>query len=209
MNHRKGYNSAKYSAVVPLRPLRRRIALLSLLVLVVSIGGGWLWSSLAVTESTMVLTTPGEVPYPNLNTNDDIEGQQLPDVELQTIDGKAQSSNSLLGAPLIINFWYSTCEPCRREMPVLAYAHEKYGSKISFLGLNMNDSASVAKEFAEKYNVKYEIAFDPSGSFISGLGIATAPTTLFVSKDGVVLDQVAGELTTEKLDALIAEWFPS
>jgi peroxiredoxin len=88
-------------------------------------------------------------------------------------------------------------------------AHEKYGSKISFLGLNMNDSASVAKEFAEKYNVKYEIAFDPSGSFISGLGIATAPTTLFVSKDGVVLDQVAGELTTEKLDALIAEWFPS
>jgi hypothetical protein len=32
---------------------------------------------------------------------------------------------------------------------------------------------------------------------------------LFVSKDGVVLDQVAGELTAEKLDGLIAEWFPS
>ena len=209
MNHRKGHNSAKYSAVVPLRPLRRRIALLSLLVLMVSIGGGWLWSSLAVTESTMILTTPGEAPYPNLNTNDDIEGLRLPVVELQTIDGQAKTSESLIGTPLIINFWYSTCEPCRREMPVLADAHEKYGSKISFLGLNMNDSASVAKEFAEKYNVKYEIAFDPSGSFISGLGIATAPTTLFVSKDGVVLDQVAGELTTEKLDALIAEWFPS
>ena len=209
MNHRKGHNRAKYSAVVPLRPLRRRIALLSLLVLVISIGGGWLWSSLAVTESTMVLTTPGEVPYPNLNTNDDIEGLQLPVVELQTIDGKAQSSSSLLSAPLIINFWYSTCEPCRREMPVLANAHDKYGSKISFLGLNMNDSASVAKEFAQKYNVKFEIAFDPTGAFISGLGIATAPTTLFVSKDGVVLDQVAGELTAEKLDGLIAEWFGS
>ena len=209
MNHRKGHNRAKYSAVVPLRPLRRRIALLSLLVLVVSIGGGWLWSSLAVTESTMVLTTPGEVPYPNLNTNDDIEGQQLPVVELQTIDGKAQSSQSLLGAPLIINFWYATCEPCRREMPVLANAHDKYGSKISFLGLNMNDSASVAKEFAQKYNVNYEIAFDPSGAFISSLGIATAPTTLFISQDGTILDQVAGELTTEKLDGLIAEWFPS
>ena len=209
MNHRKGHNSAKYSAVVSLRPLRRRIALLSLLVLVVSIGGGWLWSSLAVTESTMILTTPGEAPYPNLNTNDDIEGLQLPVVELQTIDGQAKTSESLIGTPLIINFWYSTCEPCRREMPVLADAHEKFGSKISFLGLNMYDSASVAKEFAEKYNVKYEIAFDPSGAFISGLGIATAPTTLFVSKDGVVLDQVAGELTTEKLDALIAEWFPS
>ena len=209
MNHRKGHNSAKYSAVVPLRPLRRRIALLSLLVLVISIGGGWLWSSLAVTESTMVLTTPGEVPYPNLNTNDDIQGQQIPIVELQTIDGKAQSSSSLLGAPLIINFWYSTCEPCRREMPVLANAHDKYGSKISFLGLNMNDSASVAKEFAQKYNVKYDIVFDPSGAFVSGLGIATAPTTLFISQDGTILDQVAGELTTEKLDGLIAEWFDS
>ena len=209
MNHRKGHNRAKYSAVVPLRPLRRRIALLSLLVLVISIGGGWLWSSLAVTESTMVLTTPGEVPYPNLNTNDNIQGQQIPIVELQTIDGKAKSSNSLLGAPLIINFWYSTCEPCRREMPVLANAHEIYGSTISFLGLNMNDSPEVAKEFAEKYNVKYGILFDPSGAFVSGLGIATAPTTLFISQDGTILDQVAGELTTEKLDDLVAEWFGS
>lgn len=209
MNHRKGRNSAKYSAVVPLRPLRRRIALLSLLVLVVSIGGGWLWSNLAVTESTMVLTTPGEVPYPNLNTNENIEGLQLPVVELQTIDGEAQSSQSLLGAPLIINFWYSTCEPCRREMPVLADAHDRHGSRISFVGLNMNDSAGIAQEFAEKYNVKYKIAFDPSGAFISSLGIATAPTTLFVSADGTVLDQVAGELSTKKLDDLIAEWFPS
>jgi peroxiredoxin len=94
-------------------------------------------------------------------------------------------------------------------MPVLAKAHEMYRSTISFLGLNMNDSPEVAKEFAEKYNVNYEIAFDPTGAFISGLGIATAPTTLFVSKDGVVLDQVAGELTAEKLDGLIAEWFGS
>ena len=209
MNHRKGHNSAKYSAVVPLRPLRRRIALLSLLVLVISIGGGWLWSSLAVTESTMVLTTPGEVPYPNLNTNDNIQGQQIPIVELQTMDGQAKSSESLIGTPLIINFWYSTCEPCRREMPVLAKAHEIYGSTISFLGLNMNDSPEVAKQFAEKYNVNYEIAFDPSGAFISSLGIATAPTTLFISQDGTILDQVAGELTTEKLDGLIAEWFGS
>jgi peroxiredoxin len=94
-------------------------------------------------------------------------------------------------------------------MPVLAKAHEIYGSTISFLGLNMNDSASVAKEFAQKYNVNYEIAFDPSGAFISSLGIATAPTTLFISQDGTILDQVAGELTTEKLDGLIAEWFGS
>jgi hypothetical protein len=32
---------------------------------------------------------------------------------------------------------------------------------------------------------------------------------LFISQDGTILDQVAGELTTEKLDGLIAEWFPS
>jgi peroxiredoxin len=194
---------------MPLRPLRRRFGLIGVIVLAVSIGGGWFWSRVAVTESTMLLTTPGETPYPNLNTNDNVEGMGLPAVELQLIDGRTVATASFIGSPMIINFWYSTCEPCRREMPVLARAHSKHGSTIAFLGLNMNDSPAVAQAFATKYKVEFDIAFDPSGSFISKLGVATAPTTLFVNAAGVVVDQVAGELSQEKLDDLIAQWFTS
>ncbi len=71
----------------------------------------------------------------------------------------------------------------------------------------MNDSVETAKEFITKYNVLYDIMFDPSGSFISDLGIATAPMTLFVDAQGVIVDQVAGEITAAKLESLITKWF--
>ncbi|NDD87046.1 MAG: TlpA family protein disulfide reductase, partial [Actinobacteria bacterium] len=35
-------------------------------------------------------------------------------------DGRTISSADWIGTPLVLNFWYSTCEPCRREMPLLA-----------------------------------------------------------------------------------------
>jgi hypothetical protein len=49
--------------------------------------------------------------------------------------------------------------------------------------------------------------FDTSGSFIGDLGIATAPMTLFVDVQGIIVDQVAGEITADKLESLIAKWF--
>ena len=71
----------------------------------------------------------------------------------------------------------------------------------------MNDSVETAKEFITKYDVLYDIMFDTSGSFIGDLGIATAPMTLFVDAQGVIVDQVAGESTADKLESLIAKWF--
>jgi thiol:disulfide interchange protein len=49
--------------------------------------------------------------------------------------------------------------------------------------------------------------FDPSGEFISQLGIATAPTTLFVDATGNIVDQVSGEISAEKLQQLLTQWF--
>jgi hypothetical protein len=71
----------------------------------------------------------------------------------------------------------------------------------------MNDSIETATAFAKKYSVVYDIMFDSSGSFISDLGIATAPMTLFVDAQGKIVDQVAGEITADKLESLIAKWF--
>ena len=82
-----------------------------------------------------------------------------------------------------------------------------HSATIRFVGINMNDSIETATAFAEKYNVSYDIMFDPSGSFISDLGVATAPMTLFVDAQGVIVDQVAGEITADKLESLIAKWF--
>jgi thiol-disulfide isomerase/thioredoxin len=192
---------------VPFSPPQQRKLLIAVVVLAISIGGGWLWSRASEPTLDARLTTPGEVPYPTIATNSEVAGTSLPQASLLTLDNKTIDSTALIGKPLILNFWYSTCEPCRREMPVLAASAETHSSTIRFVGINMNDSIETATAFVAKYNVLYDIMFDPSGSFISTLGIGTAPMTLFVDAQGIIVDQVAGEITADKLESLITKWF--
>lgn len=192
---------------MPHSPPQQRKLLIAVVVLAVSVGGGWLWSSASEPDLDARLTTPGEVPYPSIATNNEVEGTNLPQATLLTLDNKSIDSTTLIGKPLILNFWYSTCEPCRREMPVLTASALAHSTTLRFVGININDSVETAKDFIIKYNVSYEIMFDTSGSFIGDLGIATAPMTLFVDAQGVIVDQVAGEITAAKLDSLITKWF--
>ncbi len=192
---------------MPLSPPQQRKLLIAVVVLVVSVGGGWLWSRVSEPNLDARLTTPGEVPYPSIATNNEVEGTNLPQATLLTLDNKSVDSTTLIGKPLILNFWYSTCEPCRREMPVLTASALAHSATIRFVGINMNDSVETAKAFITKYNVSYDIMFDTSGSFIGDLGIATAPMTLFVDAQGLIVDQVAGEITADKLESLITKWF--
>jgi peroxiredoxin len=138
-------------------------------------------------------------------TNSLLIGSQLPAIKLQNVDGQEISTQSLLGAPLVINVWYSTCEPCRRELPALANADMQYRNLVRFVGVNIKDSTTVAREFAAQYGVEFELLLDKNGLFISQLGIATAPVTLAIDQQGVIVSQKAGEISASELDELVKE----
>ena len=132
-------------------------------------------------------------------------GSKLPAINLENVDGQEVSTQSLLNKPLVVNVWYSTCEPCRRELPALAKADMQYRDQVRFVGVNIKDSATVAREFASQYGVKFELLLDKNGQFISRLGIATAPVTLAIDQQGVIVGQKAGEISASELDELVKE----
>jgi len=132
-------------------------------------------------------------------------GSKLPAINLENVDGQEVSTQSLLNKPLVVNVWYSTCEPCRRELPALAKADMQYRDQVRFVGVNIKDSATVAREFASQYGVKFELLLDKNGQFISQLGIATAPVTLAIDQQGVIVGQKAGEISASELDELVKE----
>ena len=138
-------------------------------------------------------------------TNTLLLGSQLPAIKLETVEGQEVSTQSLLNKPLLINVWYSTCEPCRRELPALANADMQYRNLVRFVGVNIKDSATVAREFAAQYGVEFELLLDKNGLFISQLGIATAPVTLAIDQQGVIVGQKAGEISASELDELVKE----
>lgn len=187
-------------------PARTRLAKQALIIFVV------LFSAFIVARATNDTETPSyeltnsvDLTAGEISTNSRLIGQKLPDLTLTSTNGETISISNLFGKPMIVNVWYSTCEPCRREMPVLASAADRYLNKVRFVGINIKDSANVAKEFADTYGVKFDLLLDTNGQFITTLGIATAPMTLAVSAQGQVIGQVAGEISAEKLDELVKE----
>jgi len=51
----------------------------------------------------------------------------------------------------------------------------------------------------------FEIYLDDNGRFISKTGISTAPVTLAINAQGLVVSQTAGELSASKLDQVVTE----
>lgn len=97
---------------------------------------------------------------------------------------------------MVVNFWFTTCPPCRREMPVLQQAFEEYGNDINFVGINVMDSVSTIRDFTSELGVTYDMLRDQSGDFTTTNGVSAFPTTLFVDSTGRIVQQISGELTS-------------
>jgi thiol-disulfide isomerase/thioredoxin len=136
------------------------------------------------------------------------EGMMLPVVDLEDASDNIVSTDTWLGEPLLVNFWFTTCEPCRREFPVLVQAADEYPG-LRFIGVNLNDTSGRAMAFAAEFGATFEMYFDRDGRLTSAMGVATAPVTLLIDAGGVVRRQITGEVTAPMLRKAIDEVFPS
>jgi len=184
---------------------RRRFLLLAVGVLVVSVAGGWLLSRAgedSTSEGVVVLRPGSTAQDPTIGTNAPNLGKTFPVIKLESLDGDPVTLGDANGLPFLVNFWYSTCEPCKREMPALVAAQKKFG--IDIIGINPRDTAVAARDFADDYGISYQLLRDPNGESLVALGVGTFPMTYLVGGDGTILEQHAGEITTDDLDRMLA-----
>lgn len=183
--------------------LRRQLLARSLVIAVlVSLVVGWWWSRSGDDGYTLD-SSAGSIALNKVST-----GGLLAVVDVLDANGNTISTDTLIGEPLVVNFWFSTCEPCRREFPVLVAADESY-PVLRFIGVNLNDTPAAAASFAAEFGATFETFFDRDGRLTSAMGVATAPVTLLVDAGGVVRLQLTGEITRQMLDDAIAEVFPT
>lgn len=177
--------------------VNRRVLGASIAVaLAVSVIGGYALSrsndgSGTADDVDVVLDTPGIEQLPGISVNAEVEGETLPIVDLVDNDGGTISTADLLGQPLIMNYWFSTCVPCKKELPAFATVHAEFGDRIRFVGVNPVDTPEVNETFARERGVQYELLRDPDGAFTDAVGIANAPVTLFITADGTIVRQTA------------------
>jgi thiol-disulfide isomerase/thioredoxin len=156
----------------------------------------------------VVLDVPGEYQTPGIATNAPVQGQLLAPAEIFDLaDGVINTAQEFIDPndprPLLINFWFSNCQPCKREMPALQEAHRQYGDRVRFIGINPQDSPEITRTFAEELGIDYELFRDPNANFVVANGVATFPTTFFVDADGRIRQQKSGELSPADIRSAI------
>lgn len=123
--------------------------------------------------------------------------------------GDPITSADYSGEVVVLNYWYSTCAPCRAEAPDLAALSTKYeGKGASFLGVNVRDQADTARSFAATFGVPYPSIVDTDGAlqlaFTGTVSPNAVPTTLVIDKEGRVAARILGRVSERSiLDTLI------
>ncbi|MGZ5352520.1 MAG: TlpA family protein disulfide reductase [Actinomycetota bacterium] len=115
----------------------------------------------------------------------------------------------LRGTPVLVNFWGSWCAPCRDEAPDLADAHERFGDRVQFLGVDLLDARESARGFMRDYGWTYPSVFDPSGAIRDDLGLLGQPVTLFIDAAGELVDRWTGPIPPGELAARLERLAPA
>lgn len=158
-------------------------------------------------KSDVVLDEPGIYQEPGIATNAPIEGKLLGHADvLDLADAKVNTATLFTsGRPVVINYWFSNCQPCKREMPALEAAHIANQNRVDFVGINTQDSAEITTSFAADIGVTYRLLRDPNAESVVANGISTYPTTLFVNAAGVIIKQIAGEMSAADITSALIE----
>ena len=103
------------------------------------------------------------------------------------------------GTPVILNFWASWCEPCRREMPALVAFSDDHPN-LDVLGIAVNDDPSDSRRFAAGLKIPFPLGIDRSGAVAESFGATGLPVTVIIDEKGLVADTFFGEITRVQLD---------
>ena len=177
--------------------------LVPFLVLLVSVVGGWALrrptNNVDVNLNQPITTLPSTI-----GTNANNTGKKFSFVELVDNATGEKGTITPAGKPMVVNFWFSTCEPCKREMPALSASSAKYAASVDFIGINPNDSREVATAFLKKYNITYP-SFIDDGTQLAKAGVVTLPATFFLDKTGTIVERRAGEITSADIDSILTK----
>lgn len=123
---------------------------------------------------------------------------------LVDLDGVIVDLSGLEGRPVWVVFWATWCPPCQQETPDLQRAWEaNEDTGLQLVAVNVQESAGVAREYAETYGLTYRIALDPTAGAFRAWGVFGLPTHYFIGGDGIIRDRWFGPLSLAQMQQRI------
>jgi peroxiredoxin len=134
---------------------------------------------------------------------------RVPEFSLMDRSGKRTSIKSWDGKSLIINFWATWCQPCRREIPLLEALNSRWADRgVAVIGIAVDHRDTVAA-YADELKIAYPLligeqdALEAAAAF--GVESPAFPFTVFTDRRGEVVALYVGELHQAQVDLILSQ----
>lgn len=136
-------------------------------------------------------------------------GDEAPNFQLATLDGKTVELSDYRGKGVFLNFWATYCPPCKEEMPHMDTLYEEFQAKgVEILAVNVGEPPLTAQKFVERYDLSFPILMDEREEVYKAYGVKPIPSTFLIDKDGKVVDRVTKGLTEEEIREMMERIVP-
>ena len=117
-------------------------------------------------------------------------GKPAPEITAEAVGGDGPKTlKAAQGKVVILDFWGTFCEPCKKSFPKLQDLHTKYaasGLKIVGISEDEDDDKGAIPGFANSYGAKFTLGWDADKSIARSYKPPTMPSSFIIDKGGVV-----------------------
>lgn len=166
-------------------------------------------AALAITIAILAFTPLGS---PRQSDGAGLVGRAAPSLELDgrpppTLDGQVIDLDALRGQVVWLNFWTTTCVPCRTEMPAMQRLADRYRDEgLTVVGIDVGEGRESVRAFVDGLGVRYPIVLDLDSTIFSRYSpLFGVPRHYFVGRDGSITAIRIGELRPEEMEPLVLE----
>jgi thiol-disulfide isomerase/thioredoxin len=153
-------------------------------------------------------TSAPEIPAAPTQTTSTRTPLRVPgDVALPDSSGKLHHLAEYRGHPLVLNFWATWCEPCRREIPLLVALHLERGDSVQIVGI-AEDFQKDVLPYARTQGITYPLLMGEKDGLaaVNAFGMPTAfPFTIFADSAGDIVAVKVGELHADEARMILAK----
>jgi peroxiredoxin len=111
-----------------------------------------------------------------------------PDFAANSVNGKGRAAvKASSGKVLIVDFWATWCEPCKKSFPKLQELFVKYkASGMDLIAVSEDDENSGIPDFGNTFGAKFPLVWDDGKSIAAKWKPGSMPSTFIVDKKGIV-----------------------
>src|SRR5687768_10640628 len=125
---------------------------------------------------------------------------------LPDLQGANQAISQWRGKVMVINFWATWCEPCRKEIPEFIELQEKFrDSGLVFIGIAV-DQKEKAVAFSKEIGINYPVLVGDMKAMAlaeaAGNRQGALPFTVVIDRNGKITGTKLGRLSRDNLESM-------